>query len=340
MSKYTQDSQWQKGIAQELSLQQFDDQAATFDSVVEKNGGSYCSSSSWQIPALRAFSARGVKPLILRYDDTYLFLAHGLRASGHWVLTPFEASWGLGCPIAGDPEKGVSLLKSVLYSRSIPWNYCLLCGIEPGSILARLLLKSLEQEFALRVHFGTPRFVSSLEGGLDAFLSRRSKNFRRSVKKARTRGEEAEVYFEVGDDNYRDPKQYLRIQTIERQSWKGKQDAGISAEPMLSFYKHMLQREGDFRVAYARLGQKDIGYILGVVFAGQYRGLQFAFADEYRALSVGTLMQLHEIQRLVKEGVTSYDLGGTGVSYKTRWSDQIVPSAALVIENPIVIENP
>ena len=73
-----------------------------------------------------------------------------------------------------------------------------------------------------------------------------------------------------------------------------------------------------------------LAFILGGVFAGEYRGLQFSFDAEYRHHALGNLLQLQQIEALCEEGNEVYDLG-TAMPYKERWAETVVETRLLVI---------
>jgi hypothetical protein len=165
---------------------------------------------------------------------------------------------------------------------------------------------------------------------MDAFLARRSRSFRRATLRAARDARRAGVTFELATPG----AVYERILEVERRSWKGRARVGIEIEPMLGFYREMIDRllaSGRLQLSFARQGGADIGYVFGAVFAGRYRGLQFSFDAKYRDLSLGNAMQLAEIERLAEAGIVEYDLGTTGDHYKRRWADREVKSAVLVV---------
>src|SRR4029077_3962946 len=126
---------------------------------------------------------------------------------------------------------------------------------------------------------------------------------------------------------------YARIQRVEAASWKAGEGVGISTGPMRAFYEHMLPRlceRGQQRILFARAADRDIGYILGAVFEGEYRGLQFSYDDGHGPLGIGGLLQYHQIVELCEEGVTRYDLG-TEMDYKRRWAEEVMETEMLVL---------
>ncbi len=83
------------------------------------------------------------------------------------------------------------------------------------------------------------------------------------------------------------------------------------------------------RLSVAHLDGVDVGFILGGVIDGRYRGFQLSFTQSVRTLSVGNLLQLHEIKRLCSEGVHTYDLG-MDMEYKRAWSDSVFTTRPII----------
>jgi Acetyltransferase (GNAT) domain len=83
------------------------------------------------------------------------------------------------------------------------------------------------------------------------------------------------------------------------------------------------------RLRVARLNGADVGFILGGVINGRYRGFQLSFAQSVRTLSVGNLLQLHEIRSLCSEGLHTYDLG-MDMEYKRAWSDSVFVTRPII----------
>ena len=88
------------------------------------------------------------------------------------------------------------------------------------------------------------------------------------------------------------------------------------------------------RTIFARLGERDVGYVLGAVFgepdASEYRGLQFSYDDDVAKLGVGSLLQYHQIVELCADGIGHYDLG-TEMDYKRRWAEEVMETEMLVL---------
>jgi CelD/BcsL family acetyltransferase involved in cellulose biosynthesis len=178
------------------------------------------------------------------------------------------------------------------------------------------------------------RHVASLEGGVDGFLARRSRELRKSLRRARRVADASGLVFESVRARRADAAAlYERIQAVEATSWKARDGVGVSSGPMRAFYGHMLPRlcaNGQQRTIFARLGDRDIGYILGAVLDREYRGLQFSYNAEHAALSIGALLQLEQVKELCEEEVLRYDLG-TEMDYKRRWAEGLMETEMLVV---------
>ncbi|MEO6773104.1 MAG: GNAT family N-acetyltransferase [Kofleriaceae bacterium] len=293
----------------------------------------FCSSTAWVLaaagalmPPRAAFSFRG--------ENGYFAAMRGIHPAGFPYVEPIELAWGLASPLIGrDPVALVEEVVPVLANRR-DWQLAILSGLSVAGPQRRALEATLPARWERRRGQPTVRHVASLEGGLDGFLARRSRDFRKSLRKAGARAVQAGLSFEpvraaAGEAG----ALYERIQAVELASWKSRDQVGISQGPMRAFYGAMLPRlceRGEQRTIFARLGDRDVGYILGAVMAGEYRGLQFSYDDTLGGLDIGNLLQLQQIGELCEAGVQRYDLG-TEMEYKRRWAEELMETEMLVL---------
>ncbi len=287
----------------------------------------FCSSSNWALPAYDGLMPTREPFIFNDGSDGWLTFAQGTTDDGLVYLEPFEAAWGLGCPLINvEPERALEVLAP------IDWHLCLLLGVLDNSATQRALIEALQKRFAIQVGFETIRFVGDLTGGFDEFLSRRGRNLRRSIRRAKKRALEIGVTFENAD-KLDSATAFERICAVERLGWKDREGVGFLAASMSGFYQQMIEQlsqQGSLRLLFARFEERDVGYIFGGVFAKTYRGLQFSYSTEMRELGLGNLAQAEQIESLCREGVSYYDLGTTGEHYKARWADRQVASTALI----------
>jgi len=293
----------------------------------------FCSTTAWILSASAALMPARV-PFSFRGESGYLAAMRGVHPAGFPYVEPVELAWGLASPLIGrDPELLADEVAALLAARR-DWQIAILSGLTADGPQRRALERALPARWERRRGTPTVRHIASLEGGVDGFLGRRSRELRKSLRKGLRAAVEAGVTFEdarvaaAGADAL-----YARIQEVEARSWKSREGVGISSGPMRAFYQLMLPRlcaHGQQRTIFARLGDRDVGYILGAVFEGEYRGLQFSYDDEHARLGLGGLLQLQQVAALVEEGVGRYDLG-TEMDYKRRWAEEAMETEMLVL---------
>ncbi len=293
----------------------------------------FCSTTAWILSASSALMPPRV-PFSFRGEHGYLAAMRGVHPAGFPYIEPVELAWGLAAPlISAQPEALVEEVVPMLVTRR-DWQLAILSGHALDGPQRRALERMLPPRWERRRGAPTLRHVASLEGGLDGFLSRRSRELRKSLRKSLRAATDAGVEFEQVAAGPADAAAlYARIQAVEERSWKALDGVGISQGPMRVFYERMLPRlcaRGEQRTLFARIGDRDIGYVLGAVFDGEYRGLQFSYDNDYTRLGVGSLLQYHQIAALCVEGVGRYDLG-TEMDYKRRWAEDVVETEMLVV---------
>lgn len=306
----------------------FDRQVATTPAIDR-----FCSTSAWVLAAASSLMPPRA-PFSFRGKHGYFAAMRGVHPAGFPYIEPIELAWGLASPFVGrDAEPLVEETVAVLAARR-EWQLAILSGLTASGPQRRALERALPARWERRRGTPTTRHVASLEGGLDGFLSRRSRELRKTIRKCSRAAEAAGVTF---DDVRATPEQagalYDRVQSVEARSWKSREGVGISSGPMRAFYAAMLPRLcafGQQRTMFAVHEGRDVGYILGAVFEGEYRGLQFSYDDDLSELGIGSLLQVHQITALCAEGVSRYDLG-TEMDYKRRWAEEVMETEMLVL---------
>ena len=328
-----------------LSFEQLasESEARAFDRAVLASPGidHFCSSSDWTLPAALALRP-GRAPFVRRgQGGGYLALAVARDQERTW-LEPLEAMWGMACPLLGEPAGALAAeVAAELAAPSagelgaVP---VLGCGFAPGSARLEAWARALTPRY--RCGLGgspTERMVASLAGGVDGWLSRRGAGFRRALLRAVRRGEREGVSIErVPErlDAAAASAAYQRMCAVDAATWKAREGVGIGASEMIEFYRAMVPRlaaRGALRLAFARLGERDVAYILGGVLGDTYRGLQFGYAEGLERLSLGNLCQWNELGALAETcpAVQRYDLGAA-YDYKRAWGEQVVSTVTVI----------
>lgn len=293
----------------------------------------FCSSSAWILAASEALMPPRA-PFSFRGAHGYFAAMRGVHPAGFPYVEPVELAWALAAPLVGrDPDALADEVVALLAGRR-DWQLTILAGLTADGPQRKALERAMPPRWERRRGTPTVRHVASLDGGVDGFLGRRSRELRKTIRKALRGAGPAGVTFEA----VRAPAAeagalYARIQRVEAGSWKARDGVGISSGPMRLFYEKMLPRlcaQGQQRTLFARAAGRDVGYILGAVFEGEYRGLQFSYDDDFAELGIGTLLQYHQIVELCGEGVGRYDLG-TEMDYKRRWAEDAMETEMLVV---------
>jgi len=274
-------------------------------------------------------------PFTFRGSSGYFAAMRGVHPAGFPYIEPIELAWGLASPLIG--RDSVALVEEVvpLLASRRDWQLAILAGMTVTGPQRRALDATLPARWERRRGQPTLRHVASLEGGLDGFVSRRSRELRKALRRSQRAAAEIGLTFEsvrVADPREA-PALYARVQAVEARSWKSREGVGIHVGPMRAFYGAMLPRLcelGQQRTIFARAADRDVGYILGAVMGGEYRGLQFSYDDDHAQLGIGGLLQLEQVGELSAEGVMRYDLG-TEMDYKRRWAEDTMETEMLVL---------
>jgi hypothetical protein len=291
----------------------------------------WCSGPDWQLPVTQGFSPRG-KRLLLASDSPrgYALLGHYRLPDGRLVLGGIEPLWGFGCPILGNQQGAVAEALADRLVHNDNWSSLVLPGFSNGDSTIDVAV-ALGRLGAVGVAEGITRQVADLSDGYDAWFNKRSSRFRRNLRQATRKA--ADAGLEIVDVSGC-AEVFPRLLAIEQQSWKGHDDSGITSVEMTATYRAMVDRlaqRNRLHVHIARLGDADVGYILGGIRNRRYRGLQLSYTEQAGHLSVGNLLQHHQIQLLEQHDLAhTYDLG-MDIDYKRRWADRAETTVSLVV---------
>jgi GNAT acetyltransferase-like protein len=295
----------------------------------------FCSSPFWCVPLNDAFQSGG--PLfVYRSESGGLAMFTEKRVRGGVLVMPVDGMWLLGTPLlSSHPQQLLqSLLKYwVAHRLSEGVRQVMISGLYPENPLCGSRFWSRVKAWETGA---SGRMVASLEGGMDGFMSRRSKNFRSRLRRTVKAAEEDGIRVEAMP-NGPEPelcRQILeRVFSLEEGSWKGQSGNGIDQGGMRRFYElmvPMLASESRLRGLFLVRDGKDLAYLFGGFFDGYFRGLQFSYLKE-ESIGLGNVCQYHMIHRLIDEGCREYDLG-QAMKYKSRWAEKHIESRTFVFQ--------
>ncbi len=290
----------------------------------------WCSGPDWLFPVHRAFAPEAEAILLGDPNDGMALLAR-YETPEATVIGGLEPLWGFASPAIGATHFDVLVSAIDILALDRDWSHAVLPAIPFDRELILSLAARLEYLGTVSLGEGITRQLADLSEGAAPWWERRTRRFRNQLRKARELADDHGLVYETVTDH---AGLFDRMLKIEARSWKGQDDDGITSPSMSAFYREMIDRLGTrsrLEATIATMDGADVGFIFGGIRNGQYRGLQLSYAQEVQSLSLGHLLQLHEIQRLTTAaGVHTYDLG-MDMEYKRRWADYASSSATLVI---------
>ncbi len=316
----------------ELDLEQLIERSGDVDRAIDATPDidPWCSAVDWIEPVHRAFAPEA-EPLLLESRSGFALLArYPMVDDARGLIAGLEPLWGFACPLLGADQAALAgdLAEQLVLDER--WATLAVPGLPPMRSTVMAIANRLAPLGEVGLQEGITRQLVDLSHGSAAWLERRSPKFRRNLRNAQRRGREAGLDFEIIDDA---PDLFERIHEIERTSWKGAQGDGITSPAMNTFYRVLSQRlqaSGRARCVVATVDGTDVGYIAGGLRHDRYRGLQLSYATDVGSLSLGHLLQLHEIHRMAASGVRTYDMG-MDMPYKQKMADQAMASVMLVV---------
>ncbi|MFW2382175.1 MAG: GNAT family N-acetyltransferase, partial [Acidimicrobiales bacterium] len=289
----------------------------------------WCSAPDWTFSTHLGF-APGVEPIVLGDLDRWgAVVGRYQDDAGEPVLGGIEPLWGFSCPLLL-PEPSVHAKELARELQELDrWNRLVITGLDAESDLYLETIRAFASLGTVYRAEGIERCVADLSGGIERWSSRRSSRFRQQWRRRQRECEAAGIRVEIVSEAAGLMDRFL---AIEATGWKGSEGDGITSPGMAVTYRTMIDRLGErgrLRAAIARRDDHDVGFILGGVRAGIYRGLQLSYSESVADLGVGHFLQAHELQRLASE-IHTYDLG-MDMDYKRRWTDEIRSTVVVIV---------
>ena len=317
-------------VASKTKLEALDQPSSAWNSLAfsTRQRDPFCCSSTWQLSFHEGFSP-GRRLFVNHSGDSLIAFAEKAFSTKNVYLTPIEPLWFFGANILG--VHGFDLLDDTLADFEKiyhPYFPKILVGaIAPRGKAFNEIKRKFSDRFELRRHTSGIQCGASLAGGLDGYLSRRSGNHRKKLKKFHRKATEAGVKFERHSPSSAVEAKYTyaRMLAIENTSWKGSLGSGIIERKFYAVLLRRLAASQAARVIFVTHENKDIGFIFGGMARNVYRGQQFSYDDEWDRYSIGNLLQIEQIKWLCEEGATRYDMGpllDAGMGYKSHWTEK------------------
>ena len=304
--------------------------ARAWDAAVDRTPGAdvFCASSLWSFAAALCFPV-AAPPIVVGDGRAFCGLRATATDNGGTALVGLDPLWGFATPCVGHPQRAAAMTSQRLHAED--HAVAAIAGQRRDSALTAALVGALEPTHQLFVGPTEHRLRADLRDGVAGWMSRRSARFRQRIR--RLERDAAAVGLDVEDMSAAPPDDVInRLLAIDVSTWKGREATGLSSPELADFYRVMapgLASRDQLRVLIARCGHIDVGYIFGGIRGDTYRGLQIGYRENAPIGGVGHWLQVRQIERLVEEGIATYDLG-MDMDYKRRWIDEVDESFTLL----------
>ncbi len=142
----------------------------------------FCSTTAWILSASAALMPARV-PFSFRGESGFLAAMRGIHPAGFPYVEPVELAWGLASPLIGRDPELLAVEVAALLAERRDWQIAILSGLTADGPQRRALERALPARWERRRGTPTVRHIASLEGGVDGFLGRRSRELRKSLRK-------------------------------------------------------------------------------------------------------------------------------------------------------------
>jgi len=176
----------------------------------------------------------------------------------------------------------------------------------------------------------------ALTGSWDDYLSTRSGNFRKHLRKYRRQLDTLGAWSVERFGNDGDVGTWLReVQEVNAASWKARRGTNLFRHPkirefLLDLTGQMAER-GELDLQLLRVEGRAIAYELCFDCAGRMSSYNSGFRPEHFRSSPGTLLTAAVIESACARGRTEYDMLRGAEEYKTRWSETLRREAQLIL---------
>jgi CelD/BcsL family acetyltransferase involved in cellulose biosynthesis len=195
----------------------------------------------------------------------------------------------------------------------------------PGTDWARALADGLPRHARVDYREAPLPCLALGEGGWDAYLASRSRNFRNQVgRKMRVLERSHEVNLRMttaGDDLDADFDTFLRL---HRERWRergGSQALRDDADGFHREFARAAREHGWLRLWFLEVDGEPAAAWYGWHIGGRYAYYLAGFSPRWAGSSVGFLLLAHTVRSAFEEGAASYDFLLGAETYKSRFSD-------------------
>lgn len=285
----------------------------------------------------REGEVRGVLPLVrVRKNGAWLLRFAGARR-GDW-FTP-------ACRLEDEAEMAASCA-ALLRRRRRDWQLIRLDRVDRASAWpAALWAEGIETAIAPTRERRTDAlpYIAFEEGGYEAYLAARSRNFRSQLGRRRRKLErEHGLSFRMTETAAQLEQDFATFLALHDERWDARGGSSSSGEEVREFHRAFAAAtlgQGWLRLWIAEADGAPRAAWYGWRLGGRYCYSLSGLSKDYEPVALGTVLLAHTIEQAAAEGASVYDLMWGDEGYKQRFETDRREAASWVLgrRNPVGI---
>jgi CelD/BcsL family acetyltransferase involved in cellulose biosynthesis len=202
-----------------------------------------------------------------------------------------------------------------------------------GEVVTRRRVLAYEASSYLTNH-------TEVAGSWDAFLARRSKNFRKQLKQAHKSAERLALTVDLVETAEAFDALHADLLRISRASWQGRNGTGTFADVRAAgFYREATRafaRSGRLALFVCRKGGVPIGFVLHLVSGSRLEALKSEFDESEHDAMVGWQIGPRAYQLAHERGLGVITMGTWLTDFKRRWTTRTSPCHDMTVFTPML----
>lgn len=177
--------------------------------------------------------------------------------------------------------------------------------------------------------------ITAVDGDFDEFWNSRSRNLRKKVGKMWRHAERhGRIGFSVSTPSD-DPDRWSdRLMAVAKKSWKANEGTSLAHGPDREFYPEALRfflPRGQARIYMLSLGELDIAYYLGFIWAETFFNLKTDYRSDFAEFSPGIILLKPLMEHCFADPVIDKVNFLTELPFNVRWATESQPMRDITV---------
>jgi CelD/BcsL family acetyltransferase involved in cellulose biosynthesis len=258
-----------------------------------------------------------------------------------WKVEFIENDESPRCDFILSQEKDrLKLIKSIvefLLKSNQSWDLVFLRKIPKDSKTCKYLMNICSNE-GLRVCMNQSLKSPFLRIACDweTFYKSTSQRFKKRIRSNRNRLKRLGA---ISFENYTGQKSMEQVLpeifAVGKKSWKEKINKSISSTDQNRIFFSKIYTETSSNkwpsVWLLKVNDNAVAFEFHLHYEGEIHALRSEFNETYREYSPGSVLESYIVENIFRNGLKSYDMGGSADNYKTRWTKSFREHTDMII---------